>query len=315
MTKQYIALGKKILEKGEWVVNERTNSRCLTLIDETLEYDVGKEEFPLVTTRKSYFRQAIGEMLGYIRGYTSTEQFHALGVHTWDANAQNPAWTGSRFAKRFIEAGHDLGVIYGATDRLKPIRPFSIDVYSTEGDMIVSRPNTLMLTNENKTDFFTIYESLKRGEDNRGLIWSFWKPELFEFGCLRPCMYEHQFSLVNGKLYLSSNQRSMDTPLGGNANMVQVYFLLWLMAKLTGHQPAIAKHRSVNIHVYENQLELFKEQMEREPFPSPRLVCRKSITIASVLGICENEEDNLHPNDFDVEGYQHHPAIKYPFTV
>ena len=310
MTKQYVALGKKILEKGEWVVNERTNSRCLTLIDETLEYDVGKEEFPLVTTRKSYFRQAIGEMLGYIRGYTSTEQFHALGVHTWDANAQNPAWTGSRFGKKFIETGHNLGLIYGGVDR------FEI----TRGNLLFDHKNDPEMTDMNgylseRTSFLSIVNQLRGGQDDRGLIWSFWRPELFEFGCLRPCMYEHQFSLVNGKLYLSSTQRSNDFCVGNVFNMVQVYFLLWVMAKLTDHQPAIAKHRSVNIHVYENQFELFKEQMEREPFPTPRLVCRKSITIASVLGICEDEEDNLHPNDFDVEGYQHHPSIKYPFTV
>lgn len=97
--------------------------------------------------------------------------------------------------------------------------------------------------------------------------------------------------------------------------MVQVYFLLWVMTKLTGKQPAIAKHRSINIHLYENQYDLFVEQMEREPFPSPYLYCNKTITLESVLGLCEKEEDNLHPNDFDVINYQHHPAIKYPFTV
>lgn len=315
MTKQYIALGKKLLEKGEWIVNERTKSRCLTLIDETLEYDVGNEEFPLVTTRKSFYRTAIGEMLGYIRGYTSTKEFHSLGVHTWDLNAMNPEWTESRFGRQFIEAGHDLGLIYGGTDRLKVIRPFNFEAQFGKEGFVVTRPNALILTKDNRTNFFSIYESLKDGKDNRGLIWSFWKPELFEFGCLRPCMYEHQFSLVNGKLYLSSNQRSMDAPLGGNVNLVQVYFLLWLMAKLTGHQPAVAKHRIVNIHLYENQLELFKEQMEREPFPSPRLVCHKPITIESVLGICEKPEDNLHPSDFFVEDYQYHSLIKYPFTV
>lgn len=310
MTKQYVALGKKILEKGEWVFNERTNSRCLTLIDETLEYDVGKGEFPLVTTRKSYFRQAIGEMLGYIRGYTSTEQFHKLGVHTWDANAANPAWTESESGKQFIQAGHDLGLIYGGIDRM----------VLTEGKLLFDHKNEPEMTSMNwyllnRTSFKSIVDQLRDGEDDRGLIWSFWRPDFFHLGCLRPCMYEHQFSLVNGKLYLSSTQRSNDFCLGNAFNMVQVYFLLWVMAKLTGYLPAIAKHRSVNIHVYENQLELFKEQMQREPFPGPGLVCLKPITLENVLGLCEKEEDNLHPNDFTVVNYQYHPAIKYPFTV
>ena len=111
------------------------------------------------------------------------------------------------------------------------------------------------------------------------------------------------------------NSESNDFALGCNFNMVQVYFLLWVMAKLTGKNPKMAKHRSINIHVYENQYELLKEQLSRQPFEPCALLCNKPITIEGVLGICEKEEDNLHPNDFVVVNYQHHPAIKYPFTV
>lgn len=313
MTKQYVALGKKILEQGKWVYNERTKTQCLTLIDETMEYDVGKGEFPLCTTRKSYFRQAIGEMLGYIRGYTSTEQFHKLGVHTWDANAKNPAWTETEIGKEMIAEGHDLGVIYGAAANAK----YNANYYGGNEITFYSNgeTNTIHIENGLNSRFAEIVNKLKEGKDDRGLIWSFWKPELFEYGCLRPCMYEHQFSLVGNDLYLSSSQRSQDYAIGNTFNMVQVYFLLWVMAKLTNKNPKIAKHRAINIHLYENQYDLFVEQMEREPFPSPYLHCNKEITLESVLGLCEKEEDNLHPNDFDVINYQHHPAIKYPFTV
>lgn len=205
MTKQYVALGKKILEQGKWVYNERTKTQCLTLIDETMEYDVGKGEFPLCTTRKSYFRQAIGEMLGYIRGYTSTEQFHKLGVHTWDANAKNPAWTETEIGKEMTKDGHDLGVIYGAAANAK----YGI-TYNGGKEIVfasISKPSTIKVKNGLESRFVEIVNKLKEGKDDRGLIWSFWKPELFEYGCLRPCMYEHQFSLVGNDLYLSSTQR------------------------------------------------------------------------------------------------------------
>lgn len=205
MTKQYVALGKKILEQGKWVYNERTKTQCLTLIDETMEYNVGKGEFPLCTTRKSYFRQAIGEMLGYIRGYTSTEQFHKLGVHTWDANAKNPAWTETEIGKEMTKDGHDLGVIYGAAANAK------YGITYNGGKEIVfastSKPSTIKVKAGLESRFVEIVNKLREGKDDRGLIWSFWKPELFEFGCLRPCMYEHQFSLVGNDLYLSSTQR------------------------------------------------------------------------------------------------------------
>ena len=314
MTKQYVALGKKLLSEGEWVYNKRTNSRCLTLIDETLSFDVGKGEFPLVTTRKSYFRQAIGEMLGYIRGYTKTEEFHALGGHTWDEIAKNPACVGSPIGSKMIAQGHDLGLIYGGVDRMGQT-PW--DVQFGQGGLIegIRSKSSLCYVHDSFTDFIELYSKLHDGIDDRGLIWSFWRPEFFKFGCLRPCVYEHQFSLVNGPLHLSSTARSQDYPLGTVFNIVQVYFLLWLMAELTGFKPGIAKFRLVNIHLYENQLELFKEQMKREPFPHPKLVCKKPVRLNNVLGVHDEAEYNLHPNDFDVEGYQHHPAIKYPFTV
>lgn len=314
MTAQYIALGKKLLNEGQWVYNKRTNSRCLTLIDETLSFDVGKGEFPLVTTRKAYFRQAIGEMLGYIRGYTSTEQFHTLGVHTWDENAKNPVWTESPIGKEFIEEGHDLGLIYGGVDRLVETG-WGIQ-FDQDGEIEgIRNKSALCYIYDSFTDFIVLHNKLREGIDDRGLIWSFWRPEFFKFGCLRPCVYEHQFSLVNDTLHLSSTARSQDYPLGTVFNLVQVYFLLWLMAELTGHKPGIAKLRLVNIHLYENQLEQFKAQMERDPFPHPKLVCNKPLTLRNVLGTHDEIEDNLHPNDFDVEGYQYHPAIKYPFTV
>lgn len=205
MTKQYVALGKKLLEEGVWVYNERTNSLCLTLIDETMEYNVDKGEFPLCTTRKSFFRQAIGEMLGYIRGYTSTEQFHKLGVHTWDANANNPTWTKTEIGMEMTKDGHDLGIIYGAAANAK----YNINYRGGKETTFCSNDklNTVKVKSGLESQFVEIYNKLKEGVDDRGLIWSFWKPELFKFGCLRPCMYEHQFSLIEDKLYLSSTQR------------------------------------------------------------------------------------------------------------
>jgi len=67
--KQYLDLCRRIVNEGEWVANERTGKRCLTVINADLEYDVANNQFPLITTRKSYWKAAIAEFLGYIRGY------------------------------------------------------------------------------------------------------------------------------------------------------------------------------------------------------------------------------------------------------
>lgn len=108
-----------------------------------------------------------------------------------------------------------------------------------------------------------IYSDLKNGIDDRGEILSYWNPGEFELGCLRPCMYNFQFSILGGKLYLNATQRSCDVPLGLNFNMVQVYVFLELMAQITGLQPGKAYHKIINAHIYEDQLDAVYEMLER----------------------------------------------------
>ena len=91
--KQYLDLCQRIIDEGVWVENQRTGKRCLTVIDASLTYNVADNEFPLITTRKSFWKAAIAELLGYIRGYDNAADFRKLGTKTWDANAnENAAW-------------------------------------------------------------------------------------------------------------------------------------------------------------------------------------------------------------------------------
>ena len=123
-------------------------------------------------------------------------------------------------------------------------------------------------------------------------------------------MYEHHFSLLGDTLYLNSTQRSCDVPLGLNFNMVQVYVLLALMAQITGHKPGKAYHKIVNAHIYEDQLEPMRDvQLAREPFASPKLIINPKIKTLKDI------ETWVTLDDFSVEDYQHHDAIKYPFAV
>jgi thymidylate synthase len=90
---QYLALCQRIIDHGVWVENERTAKKCLTVINADLTNDVGSNEFPIITTRKSYWKSAIAELLGYIRGYDNAADFRKLGTKSWDANANlNDAW-------------------------------------------------------------------------------------------------------------------------------------------------------------------------------------------------------------------------------
>lgn len=155
-----------------------------------------------------------------------------------------------------------------------------------------------------------LVDDLSQGNDDRGEILSFYNPGEFHMGCLRPCMHTHNFSLLGDTLYLTSYQRSCDVPLGLNFNQIQVFVLLALVAQITGNKAGKAYHKIVNAHIYEDQLELMRDvQLKREPFPSPKLKINPDIKSL------EDIETWVTLDDFEVEGYQCHEPIAYPFSV
>ncbi|SHO19438.1 Thymidylate synthase [Moritella viscosa] len=272
-----------MIDEGVWVENERTGKRCLTVINADLEYDVSSGEFPLVTTRKGFWKSAIAEMLGYLRGYDNAADFRKLGTKTWDANANlNKAWLSNPHRK----GEDDMGRVYGVQGRkwTKPDGGF-VDQYKK------------------------IIENLSKGIDDRGEIINFYNPGEFHMGCLRPCMYSHHFSLLGDTLYLNSTQRSCDVPLGLVFNQIQVAWLLQITAQITGLKAGKAFHKIVNAHIYEDQVELMKEQIKRAPYAPPKLIINPDIKSL------EDLETWVTVDDFEVVGYQHHESIKYPFAV
>ncbi|MCL8610123.1 thymidylate synthase [Proteus mirabilis] len=282
--KQYLALCQRIIDEGEWIDNKRTGTRCLTVINADLEYDVANNQFPLITTRKSFYKAAIAELLGYLRGYDNAAQFRAIGCNTWNANAnENSAWLNNPHRK----GEDDMGRVYGVQGRQW------------------QRPDGSHFDQLRK-----VVDNLTNGIDDRGEIVTFYNPGETALGCLRPCMHTHTFSLLGDRLYLTSYQRSCDVPLGLNFNQIQCFVLLALVAQITGHKPGKAFHKIVNAHIYENQLPLMRDvQLKREPLSLPKLHINPNIKTLDDI------ETWVTTDDFSVEGYQCHEAIKYPFTV
>lgn len=282
--KQYLALCQRIIDEGEWIDNKRTGTRCLTVINADLEYDVANNQFPLITTRKSFYKAAIAELLGYLRGYDNAAQFRAIGCNTWNANAnENSAWLNNPHRK----GEDDMGRVYGVQGRQW------------------QRPDGSHFDQLRK-----VVDNLTNGIDDRGEIVTFYNPGETALGCLRPCMHTHTFSLLGDRLYLTSYQRSCDVPLGLNFNQIQCFVLLALVAQITGHKPGKAFHKIVNAHIYENQLPLMRDvQLKREPLPLPKLHINPNIKTLDDI------ETWVTTDDFSVEGYQCHEAIKNPFTV
>jgi thymidylate synthase len=280
---QYSDTSRNIINNGQLVYNERTGQQCTVLINADFTYDVGNGIFPIDTTRKSYYKTAIMELIGYLRGYDSAKQFRDIGVNTWTKNAnETAAWLANKNRK----GEDDLGRIYG------------VQLRNWE------RPDGSHFDQLQK-----VYDNLLNGVDDRGEILNFFNCGETELGSLRPCLYSHQFSLVGKDLYLNSTQRSSDHCIGQNFNGMQVYVLLKLMGRITGNNPKFAYHKVVNSHIYPDQMDQMKNvQSLRDPLPAPRLWINPDIkTLDDVLTWVTKD-------DFAIFDYYHYPAIKYNMT-
>jgi len=278
---QYLDLCNRILNEGTMIKNKRTGKGCLTVINADFEYDASDNSFPLVTTRKAYWKQAIAEILGYLCGYNNAQQFADIGCNSWFANAnENKEWLKNPMRRGKNDLGGGFSYAQGRNwDQT------NIDQYKN------------------------IVDKLSQGIDDRRLIMTFNNPGSAHASALPACMHTHHFSILNDTLYLTSYQRSIDVPLGLVFNMGQVVWLLRITAQITGLKPGIAYHKLVNCHLYDDQIELMKEQVQRKPFTPPYLHINPEIRTLKDL------ETWVTMDCFSLTGYKHHEPIKYPFAV
>lgn len=267
------------------LLNERTQKYCYVRQHVSMSFECRDDSVPLLTTRELNIRPIIAELLGYFKGFTSAEQFRQLGTRTWDANAnKTSAWLANPNRKGV----DDLGQIYGAVAHNWP---------KYDG-------TTIDLFNK-------VYCNLKAGIDDRGEIITFWNPGLFELGCLRPCMFQHQFILMDQELHLESYSRSGDAPLGVPANMVQAWLLLKIMAHLTGKQPGTVRMTWANFHIYEDQMDSASRHLTRIPSDAPTLTW----PTANVKGVdLDTFINTITVEDFELNNYKPQGKIYYPFS-
>ena len=286
---QYLDLCRKALTQGI-IKKNRTGVDHIGYQGDMCQYDLA-EGFPAVTTKKLAFKSVVAEMLGFLRGYDNAADFRALGCRVWDANAnENKQWLANPNRKGM----DDLGRIYGVQARRWIYRKNELDYYSS-----VHTLDQLKL----------VIEDISNGKDNRREIVTHWNPAELDQMALPPCHMFYQFGIQGDRLNLGMYQRSCDLPLGVPFNIAQYAWLLSVVAHITGFKPGVFTHFLWDVHVYANQVENLKIQLERTPYLLPTLVINPSIKSLQDL------ETWVTPADFQLHGYQCHPHIQYPFAV
>jgi len=150
-----------------------------------------------------------------------------------------------------------------------------------------------------------VLAEIRRNPDSRRLIVSAWNVADIDRMALAPCHAFFQFYVVDGKLSCQLYQRSADFFLGVPFNIASYALLTMMVAQVSGLKPGDFVHTFGDCHLYLNHLEQAREQLSRQPRVPPRMVINPDVT---------NLFDFRY-DDFNLVGYDPHPAIKAPVAV
>lgn len=150
-----------------------------------------------------------------------------------------------------------------------------------------------------------LLEQIRSNPDSRRLIISAWNVTDLPEMALMPCHALFQFYVADGKLSCQLYQRSADVFLGVPFNIASYALLTLMIAQVSGLKPGEFIHSFGDVHIYNNHMEQVKLQLSRTPFPLP--VMKLNPAVKDIM--------DFRYEDFTLEHYQCHPAIKAPVAV
>lgn len=150
-----------------------------------------------------------------------------------------------------------------------------------------------------------VLELIKRNPESRRMVVSAWNVGELDRMALNPCHCLFQFYVSEGKLSCHLYQRSADVFLGVPFNIASYALLNLMVAQVSGLKPGEFIHTFGDVHLYLNHFDQAAEQLERKPYPGPSMVINSDV----------KDLFSFNYEDFKLENYQSHPAIKAPIAI
>lgn len=294
--KKYLSLCKKILEEGTEVQN-RTGINSIKVPSHHFHFDL-EEEFPILTTKQLFLRQAVLEMLWIYQAKSNDVRWlKERDVHIWDEweidedgiwkATQNVLGKDGKLEQKEIEKdfgkqwAHTIGTAYG---------------------YIV---NKFGLTDE-------LIDKIKNNPEDRRMVMSLWQNDYLDTTVLPSCVWSSEWDVTDRKLNAWVHQRSCDVPLGLPFNVTQYAVLLNMLAKTCNLKPGSLDWSIKDAHIYVNQIDGIKEQIRRMDelgdYNAPELWLNPDV---KNFYDYDNSRDC---KDVKVLNYKHHGKIKFPIS-
>ncbi|CAG9763366.1 unnamed protein product [Ceutorhynchus assimilis] len=283
---QYLNHIKTILTKGI-KTNDRTGVGTFSIFGAQMRYSLRDNIFPLLTTKRVFWRGVVEELLWFIRGSTNAFELKDKGIHIWDANSTREFLDSVGLKNR--EEG-DLGPVYGFQ-----WRHFGAEYTDMHANY----------KNKGIDQLAHVINTIKTRPSDRRMIMCAWNPVDIPEMALPPCHCLVQFYVANGELSCQLYQRSADMGLGVPFNIASYALFTCMIAHVTNLKPGEFIHSLGDSHVYLNHVEALNEQLTRKPKPFPKLLIKHKV---------ENIED-FTADDFELIGYNPHPKLAMQMAV
>lgn len=238
--KNYLDLMRKVIREGS------EKSGTFSLFGQSLEFNLA-DSFPLLTSRKIYYKGAFAELACFLKGTTEITDFNERGVNFWDADCNKPSWNNNPNK----QSPTDMGKIYGYQWR-----------YGFGFDQI----QKLKL-------------NIRKNPTSRRHVLITYNPKDLDSMCLPPCYVSHQFYSDGKTLDMLVHQRSADLCLGVPFDIASFALFQTLMAKETRLKPGKLKVIFGDVHIYREHLPGVGEHLKRAPkIVKPQLLLHRRAT-------------------------------------
>lgn len=289
--KRYLDIVQKVLSEGHRK-EDRTGTGTIAIAGALFEHNMA-DGFPLLTTKKMPYRLVASELEFFIQGICDKRWLQERNNHIWDewATPEKVPYGHDEETKKHMLEERDLGPIYGWQWRHfgAEYKGFDAD-YAGQGVDQLAR----------------LVQDLKTKPHSRQMLVLAWNPRDRDKVIPPFCHYGFQVTVLDGKLNLLWSQRSVDVALGLPFNIASYATLLHLLAKEAGFEEGKLVGFLADTHVYLNQVDGLREQLERDPakYPLPRIETEHFTSIF-----------DWKADDSTVIGYESYPRISFPIAI
>ncbi len=302
---QYLDLLQDIMDNGSMKSDHNTGNGLKSVFGRQIRFDLS-QGFPLLTTKKTYWKGILHELYWFVSGQTNIKYLVDNGVHIWDDYPykiyQDAVKTGEVEdieLKEFVEnikTDDDFAVQWGELPH----------IYGEHWRKWIASDGRPI------DQLQWVIDSINTTPDRKSFVVTTWNPE-YLYAMALPgealrfplCHILYHVNVIDEKISLQLYQRSADMFLGVPFNIASYALLTQLIAHVTGREAGDFVHTFGDAHVYANHFDQVKEQVAREPMQFPKLIIDESVKTLN----------DFHPDKVTLEDYESHPALKGEMTV